>query len=95
MPGGTAGPPELQVFWTSLAQRDREYWQRRDRRVLRRIDKLVVDILAHPFSGIGKPEPLRYEWTGYWSRRITAEHRLVYRVEADMVFIAQCRFHYD
>ena len=95
MPGGSAGLPELQVFWTSQAQQDRDYWQRRNRRVLGRIDKLIADIQAHPFSGIGKPEALRYEWTGYWSRRITAEHRLVYRVESGVVFIAQCRFHYD
>ena len=51
----------------------------------------VVD----PFGGIGKPEPLRYEWSGYWSRRITKEHRLIYRVEPGILFIAQCRFHYD
>jgi toxin YoeB len=62
---------------------------------LAKIDRLIEDILEHPFAGIGKPEPLRYEWSGYWSRRITGEHRLVYRVEGDTVFIAQCRFHYD
>jgi toxin YoeB len=56
---------------------------------------LIEDILEHPFAGIGKPEPLRYEWSGYWSRRITGEHRLVYRIEGNTVFIAQCRFHYD
>jgi toxin YoeB len=85
----------LEVYWTTQGQQDREYWRKRDRRVLGRIDKLMADIREHPFAGIGKPEPLRYEWTGYWSRRITKEHRLVYRVEAGTLFIAQCRFHYD
>jgi toxin YoeB len=55
---------------------------------------LIADVVEHPFAGIGKPEPLRYEWSGYWSRRITSEHRLVYRVEGDVIYIAQCRFHY-
>jgi len=94
LPGGSARPPRLQVYWTSQAQQDREYWEKRDRRVLNRIDRLIADVLEHPFAGLGKPEPLRYEWAGYWSRRLTAEHRLVYRVEAGVVFIAQCRFHY-
>jgi toxin YoeB len=60
----------------------------------RRIRELVEHIREHPFTGIGKPEPLRYEWSGYWSRRITKEHRLVYRVAEDVVYIAQCRYHY-
>ena len=66
-----------------------------DRRILAKIDRLIEDIAEHPYAGIGKPEPLRHEWSGYWSRRITGEHRLVYRVEGNTVFIAQCRFHYD
>ena len=94
MPGAGAKPPRLEVFWTSQAQQDREYWLKHDRRILGRIDRLIADILEHPFAGIGKPEPLRYELAGYWSRRITGEHRLVYRAEAGRVFIAQCRFHY-
>jgi len=94
LPGGSARPPRLEVYWTSQAQQDREHWLKRDRRILGRIDRLIADILEHPFTGIGKPEPLRHEWAGYWSRRISGEHRLVYRVEAGTVFIAQCRFHY-
>ena len=94
MPGGSARPPRLEVYWTSQGQQDREYWLKRDRRILIRIDQLIADIQGHPFVGIGKPEPLRYEWAGYWSRRINREHRLVYRVEAGTLFIAQCRFHY-
>ena len=95
MPGADAKPPRREVYWTSQAERDRGHWRQRDRRILAKIDRLVEDILEHPFTGIGKPEPLRYEWAGYWSRRITGEHRLVYRVEGNTVFIAQCRFHYD
>ena len=95
MPGAGAKPPRREVYWTSQAERDRARWRQSDRRILVKIDRLVEDILEHPFAGIGKPEPLRYEWSGYWSRRITGEHRLVYRVEGNGVFIAQCRFHYD
>ncbi len=94
MPGGSARPPKLEVYWTSTAQQDREYWLKRDRRILSRIDRLIADILEQPFTGIGKPEPLRYEWSGYWSRRITGEHRLIYRVEGAVIYVAQCRFHY-
>ena len=95
LPGASATPPELEGCWTSQSRQDREFWVRHNRRTLVRIEKLIADILEHPFSGIGKPEPLRYEWSGYWSRRITKEHRLIYRVEAGVLFIAQCRYHYD
>ena len=94
MPGAAAKPPS-EVDWTAQAEQDRAYWSKNDRRILGKIDRLVADVLEHPFSGIGKPEPLRYEWAGYWSRRITGEHRLVYRVEDGTVYVAQCRFHYD
>ena len=95
MPGAGEKPPKREVHWTSQAERDRGHWRHSDRRILAKLERLVEDILEHPFEGIGKPEPLRYEWSGYWSRRITGEHRLVYRVEGNTVFIAQCRFHYD
>lgn len=77
MPGASGKPPEFEVYWTARAQEDRERWRRYDRRALTKIERLIADIQEHPFSGIGKPEPLRYEWKGYWSRRITGEHRLV------------------
>jgi toxin YoeB len=66
------------------------------RRFSKRIEQLIADIKATPFAGIGKPEPLRHQWTGYWSRRITGEHRLVYRVAGDppALTITQCRYHY-
>jgi toxin YoeB len=95
LPDAGERPPKREVHWTSQAERDRRHWRHGDRRILAKIERRVEDILEHPFAGIGKPEPLRYEWSGYWSRRITGEHRLVYRVEGSTVFIAQCRFHYD
>ena len=84
----------MEVFYAARAREDRAYWEREDKVVAARIDALIADIARDPFSGLGKPEPLKYQWAGYWSRRITGEHRLVYRVEAGVVFIAQCRFHY-
>ncbi|NNM59503.1 MAG: Txe/YoeB family addiction module toxin [Legionellales bacterium] len=65
-----------------------------DKKSLKRINSLLQEIMRHPFTGIGDPEPLRYNWTGYWSRRIDSEHRLVYKVENDVIHIAQCRYHY-
>ncbi len=91
---GTAAPPGRTVFWSANAERDREHWRRRDPRLLARIEALIADIRRSPFSGIGKPEPLKHELAGMWSRRINAEHRLVYRVERDRIYIAQCRYHY-
>jgi toxin YoeB len=68
LPGASAKRPELEICWTSQAQHDREFWGKHDRRALVRIEKLIADIQEHPFIGIGKPEPLRYEWSGYWNR---------------------------
>lgn len=70
------------------------YWQENDRKKLQRINELIRAIQRDPFKGIGKPEPLRGNWTGFWSRRIDREHRLVYSIENDKLLIAQCRFHY-
>lgn len=82
------------LSWAEEAWDDYLYWQKNDRKTLQRINGLLKDIKREPFSGIGKPEPLRHNWSGYWSRRITGEHRLVYKVENDQLLIAQCRFHY-
>jgi len=71
------------------------FWQKTDRKILERINNLVRDISRNPYSGLGKPEPLKYKYQGYWSRRITEEHRLIYRVVNDEIHIAKCRFHYD
>ena len=70
------------------------YWQQTDRALLRKVNQLIRDIQRNPFAGLGKPESLRHDLHGYWSRRITDEHRLVYFVDGDTVDILQCRFHY-
>ncbi len=84
----------MEVFYAARAREDRAYWERNNKAVTTRIDSLIADIQRQPFGGLGKPEPLKYQWTGFWSRRINGEHRLVYRVEDGVIFIAQCRFHY-
>lgn len=70
------------------------FWQQTDRQMLRRINRLIEDMLRHSFEGIGKPEPLRHELAGRWSRRIDEEHRLVYQVVREQLVILQCRLHY-
>ena len=70
------------------------YWQKTDKKLLNRINELIKAITREPFTGIGKPEPLKHSLTGYWSRRINDEHRLVYKVEGDSLLIAQCKLHY-
>ena len=70
------------------------YWQQTDKTTLKQINKLITDALRHPFTGLGKPEPLKHQLSGYWSRRITQEHRLVYTIKDDLLIIASCRFHY-
>ncbi len=70
-------------------------WQKHDKHVVKKINQLIKDIQRTPFGGLGKPEPLLHNLSGFWSRRITEEHRLVYMVEDDELIIAQCRYHYD
>lgn len=72
-----------------------QHWVRTDRQTLKRLNLLLEDTLRHPFTGIGKPEMLRANLSGHWSRRITDEHRLVYRVQDDTLIIIACRFHYE
>ena len=81
-------------MFSAHAWEDYLYWQRTDRNILRRINTLIKEIQRTPFEGIGKPEPLRHGLAGYWSRRINEEHRIVYKVDADSLFIAQLRYHY-
>lgn len=71
------------------------YWQQADKAMLKRINLLIRDIQREPFTGIGKPEPLKFNFSGYWSRRIDDEHRIVYKVTDDEIIIAQVRGHYD
>ena len=82
------------LMWAEAAWEDYLYWQATDKATLKRINALIKDIVRHPFEGIGDPEPLRHQWSGYWSRRIDREHRLVYKPSDGAVMIAQCQYHY-
>ncbi|MBE6484822.1 MAG: Txe/YoeB family addiction module toxin [Actinomycetaceae bacterium] len=84
----------MRLVWDTAAWEDYCYWQGTDRRTLKRINTLILATLREPFSGIGKPEPLKYGVPGAWSRRITDEHRLVYLVDGDDLVILQARYHY-
>jgi toxin YoeB len=84
----------MRLVFSEHAWEDYLHWQQVDKRMLRRINELIEDITRHPCEGLGKPEPLRHHLSGYWSRRIDAEHRLVYKVDRDSVYIAQARYHY-
>jgi toxin YoeB len=84
----------MKVTFSSQAWEDYLHWQQTDRKLLKRINALIKEISRTPFEGTGKPEPLRHALAGYWSRRITDEHRLVYKMQDDAVLIAQARFHY-
>ena len=82
------------LTFTPDAWDDYLYWQSQDKKTLKRINQLVRDILREPFTGIGKPEPLRENLTGYWSRRIDDTNRLVYAVEEQAIVVVACRYHY-
>jgi len=84
----------MKVTFSSQAWEDYLHWQQADRKLLKRINALIKEISRTPFEGMGKPETLRHALAGYWSRRITDEHRLVYKMLDDAVLIAQARFHY-
>ena len=81
-------------IWSDQAWDNYLYWQNQDRRTLKRINQLIRDIERNAYEGIGKPEPLKYELQGFWSRRIDEEHRLIYRIQEDSIEIASCRLHY-
>lgn len=84
----------MELVWQTHAWEDYIYWQANDKKTLQRINDLIKDCLRSPFKGIGKPEPLRGNLAGLWSRRITDEHRLVYTVKDNRLHVLQCRFHY-
>jgi toxin YoeB len=85
----------MKLVFTELSWEDYLFWQKNDKQKLKRINELLKDISRHPYDGIGKPEPLKFNYAGFWSRRIDEEHRLIYRVDDDEIQIAKCRFHYD
>jgi toxin YoeB len=84
----------VKPVFSDSAWEDYLYWQKTDKKILRRINGLVKEIMRTPFEGTGKPEPLKHALSGYWSRRINDEHRIVYKVTEDAVYIAQLRYHY-
>lgn len=84
----------MTIVFSEDAWKDYLFWQKTDKKTLQRINDLIKDCLLHPFQGIGKPESLKFDMSGYWSRRINAEHRLVYKSENDQLVIIQCRYHY-
>ncbi len=83
----------MKLVFADEAWEDYLFWQKQDRRMVERINRLIRETHREPFAGAGKPEPLRHALSGFWSRRITEEHRMVYRVEGDALWIAQLRFH--
>lgn len=84
----------MKVEFTSAFKNDFDYWMGRDKKIAERVLLLIVSIKAASFTGIGKPEPLKYEFSGCWSRRINKEHRIVYRVKNKTIQLLSCRYHY-
>lgn len=84
----------MKLIFAENAWEDYLYWQRMDKKLLQRINTLIKEIQRSPFEGIGKPEPLKHHLSGYWSRRINDEHRIVYKMDTDALLIAQLRYHY-
>ncbi len=84
----------MKIVFAEEAWSDYLYWQETDKKMLKRINELIKAISREPFAGIGDPEPLKFNWSGFWSRRINREHRIVYAVQDDSILIAQCRYHY-
>ncbi|MCK5148349.1 Txe/YoeB family addiction module toxin [bacterium] len=84
----------MKLVFSENAWADYLYWQKNDQKMLKRVNNLIKDIKRNKFEGLGKPEPLKHTLSGYWSRRISNEHRIVYKIENNSVFIAQLRYHY-
>lgn len=84
----------MNLIFSSHAWEDYLYWQKTDKKTSQRINLLIKDIQRTPFEGIGKPEPLKHALSGYWSRRINDEHRIVYKINSESIYIAQLRYHY-
>ena len=84
----------MRLIFSENAWEDYLYWQETDKQMLKRINRLINEIMRDPFTGTGKPEPLKHGLSGYWSRRINDEHRIIYRPAEDAILIAQLRYHY-
>ena len=85
----------MKFVFTELSWEDYLFWQKNDRQKQKRINEVLKDISRNPYEEIGKPEPLKFNYAGFWSRRIDEEHRLIYRIVDDEIQIVKCRFHYD
>lgn len=85
----------MNILFTEEAWSDYTNWQKTDKKILRKINELIKAIIRDPLEGIGKPEPLKYQLSGFWSRRIDLEHRLVYRIENNRLEIISCKYHYS
>ena len=85
----------MKITFSKNSWEDYVSWQKEDKKILKRINQLIKDIQRTPFQGIGNPEPLKYDLSGFWSRRIGREHRLVYRVFDEEILIYSCKYHYD
>ncbi|MCW8869473.1 MAG: Txe/YoeB family addiction module toxin [Proteobacteria bacterium] len=84
----------MKITFSQMAWEDYLEWQKQDKKKFKRINTLIKSISRTPLEGIGDPEPLKHEWSGYWSRRIDIKNRLVYRSENNQIIIAQCKYHY-
>ncbi|AVP99426.1 Txe/YoeB family addiction module toxin [Ahniella affigens] len=84
----------MRLVFADEAWEDDLYWQKQDRKMLDRINRLIAEVRREQYAGVGKPEPFKYALAGFWSRRVSDEHRVVYRVEGDVLLIAQLRYHY-
>ena len=84
----------MKLVFADDAWDDHLYWQKQDKRMIEKINKLIGETQREPFTGIGKPEPLKHALAGFWSRRITEEHRMVYKIEGNVLQLAQLRYHY-
>ncbi len=85
----------MRYIFVDESWEDYLYWQKTNKKYVRKINDLLKDISRTPFTGLGKPEPLKYKYKGFWSRRIDNEHRLIFAVRDDEIWIAKCRYHYD
>jgi toxin YoeB len=85
----------MKLCFVDESWEDYLYWQKTDKKILVRINKLIKEIARTPYDGIGKPEPLKHKYRGFWSRRIDGEHRLIYKITENEIWIVKCRFHYD
>ncbi len=85
----------MMYVFSDMSWVDYLYWQKVDQKIVNRINLLLKDISRNPYSGLGKPEPLKHKYRGCWSRRINTEHRLIYKIKGEEIMIVKCRFHYD